>query len=159
MKAQARALLDHQLTTLLTACKTDDEFCERLLYAQVVINRSLEDFTEEEREDAYERIYEKCTGSADSPLFALLQGNRIAVVRIRKISQSRKTDCEVCNMTVKHMKELLNHLPDNAEILYWDGDNGGWTGFDEIEYTETLDVSGYGREKKYRYGKFVKLED
>ena len=59
MKAQARALLDHQLTTLLTACKTDDEFCERLLYAQIVINRSLEDFTKEEREKAHERIYEK----------------------------------------------------------------------------------------------------
>ena len=58
MKAQARALLDHQLTILLTTCKTDDEFCERLLYAQFVINRSLEDFTKEEREEAHERIYE-----------------------------------------------------------------------------------------------------
>jgi hypothetical protein len=62
-------------------------------------------------------------------------------------------------MTVKRMRELLNHLLDNAEIIYWDGDNGGWTWFNEIEYTEKLDVSGYGREKKYRYGKFVKLED
>lgn len=62
-------------------------------------------------------------------------------------------------MTVKRMKELLNHLPDNAEIVYWDSDNGGWTCFDEIEYTEKLDVSGYGREKKYQYGKFVKLMD
>lgn len=62
-------------------------------------------------------------------------------------------------MTVKRMKELLNHLPDNAEIVYWDGDRGGWTGFDEIEYTEKLDVSGYGREQKYQYGKFVTLED
>ena len=63
-------------------------------------------------------------------------------------------------MTVKRMKELLNHLPDNAEIVYWDGDMpGGWTWFEEIEYTEKLDVSGYGREKKYQYGKFVKLMD
>ena len=59
MKAQARALLDYQLTDLLIDCKTDDEFCERLLYALIVINRSLEDFTEEEREEAHERIYEK----------------------------------------------------------------------------------------------------
>jgi hypothetical protein len=59
MKAQARALLDYQLTDLLIDCKTDAEFCERLLYAQIVINRSLEDFTEEEREEAHERIYEK----------------------------------------------------------------------------------------------------
>ena len=58
MKAQARALLDYQLTDLLIDCKTDDEFCERLLYALIVINRSLEDFTEEEREEAHERIYE-----------------------------------------------------------------------------------------------------
>lgn len=57
-------------------------------------------------------------------------------------------------MTVKRMKELLNHLPDNAEIVYWDSDHGGWIGFNEIEYTEKLDVSGY-----VRYGKFVTLED
>ena len=62
-------------------------------------------------------------------------------------------------MKVKRMKELLNHVPDNAEILYWDGDNGGWTCFNEIEYTEKLDISGYGREKKYQYGKFVKIMD
>lgn len=62
-------------------------------------------------------------------------------------------------MTVKRMKELLNHLPDNAEIVYWDGDNGGWTWFNNIEYTEKLNLSVYRQEKKYQYGKFVKLED
>lgn len=62
-------------------------------------------------------------------------------------------------MTVKRMKELLAHLPDNAEIIYWDGDNGGWTSFNEIEYTKKLDDSGYSKEKRYRYGSFVKIID
>ena len=61
-------------------------------------------------------------------------------------------------MTVKELRKKLGNIPDEAKILYWDGDNGGWTLFDEIEYTEKLDVSGYGREKKYRYGKFVLIE-
>ena len=63
-------------------------------------------------------------------------------------------------MTVKRMKELLNHMPDNAEIVYWDGDMpGGWVFFNDVEYTEKLCVSGYRRDKEYKYGKFVKLEE
>ena len=62
-------------------------------------------------------------------------------------------------MTVKQMKKLLDNLPDNAEIVYWDGDNGGWTQFSELEYTEKLNVSGYGPKPKCHYGKFVKIID
>ena len=62
-------------------------------------------------------------------------------------------------MTVERMKKLLVHMPDNAELVYWDGDNGEWTSFETLEYTEKLDVSGWGREKKYKYGKFIELMD
>ena len=62
-------------------------------------------------------------------------------------------------MTVERMKKLLAHMPDNAELVYWDGDNGGWTSFETLEYTEKLDVSGWGREKKYKYGKFIEIMD
>ena len=63
-------------------------------------------------------------------------------------------------MTVKRMKELLNHMPDNAEIVYWDGDApGGWMFFTDVEYSEKLCVSGWRAKPEYKYGKFVKLND
>ena len=58
MTNKAKADLHYRLTNLLTNCETDQEFCERLLYARQIIDRCLKDFTEEEI-DEYGGIYEE----------------------------------------------------------------------------------------------------
>lgn len=58
-------------------------------------------------------------------------------------------------MKVKELIERLEKLPADAEVVYFDGDNG-WVK-PEVEYTTQLCKYAYSPKKEYVYGSFVDL--
>lgn len=47
-KRKARAVLHKQLVDLLTNCQTDNEYYQRLVWAQEIITNCLQDFIEDD---------------------------------------------------------------------------------------------------------------
>jgi hypothetical protein len=61
---------------------------------------------------------------------------------------------EVHTMTVKELIKELDKMPQDARVVYYDGDNG-WSEIDEVQYLTEL-KNPY-QNKIERKGKFVDL--
>ena len=57
-------------------------------------------------------------------------------------------------MKVKELIEKLKKMPPNAEVMYYDGDNGLCT--PEVEYTTKILTRRYPK-PEWKYGSFVDL--
>ena len=59
-------------------------------------------------------------------------------------------------MTVKELIEELQKVPQDAEVKYYDGDNG-WMTVEEVEFTDEIVVNVHARDIDYANGNFAIL--
>lgn len=60
-------------------------------------------------------------------------------------------------MTVKELIKKLNKMPQNAEVMYFDGDNG-WMTVENCNHQTEVQIYAYNPCKDTRKGNFVILD-
>lgn len=58
-------------------------------------------------------------------------------------------------MTVKELIAMLEEMPPNAEVIYYDGENGWCT--PNVEHCTKILTKRYGPKPEWDYGSFVNL--